>query len=63
VAALRPEAGRYADVVRAAAEAVRADVDPSGDLHATAAYRRHLAAVLTARALTTALRRAEEAQP
>lgn len=63
VAGLRPEAGRYADVVRAAAEAVRADVDPGGDLHATGAYRRHLAAVLTARALTTALRRAEEAEP
>jgi carbon-monoxide dehydrogenase medium subunit len=59
----RPEGGRYADAVRAAAEAVRAEVDPSGDLHATAAYRRHLAAVLTARALTTALGRAQEVAP
>jgi CO/xanthine dehydrogenase FAD-binding subunit len=59
-ATLRPEAGRYAEAVRAAAEAVRAEVDPGSDLHATAAYRRHLAAVLTTRALTTALTRAEE---
>jgi carbon-monoxide dehydrogenase medium subunit len=58
-APLRPGAGRYADVVRAAAEAVRAHVEPGDDLHGTAAYRRHLAAVLTARALATALARAE----
>lgn len=47
------------EIVRAAAEAVRAEVEPGNDLHATSAYRRHLAAVLTARALTTALARAE----
>jgi aerobic carbon-monoxide dehydrogenase medium subunit len=47
------------DVVSAAAEAVRAEVDPGADLHATASYRRHLAGVLTARAFTIALARAE----
>lgn len=55
---LRPELGPYGAAVRAAAAAVRAEVDPGADLHATAAYRRHLAAVLTERALTTALARA-----
>jgi CO/xanthine dehydrogenase FAD-binding subunit len=49
-----------AEAVRAAAEAARRDVEPGDDLHGTAAYRRHLAAVLTARALTTALGRAQE---
>jgi carbon-monoxide dehydrogenase medium subunit len=59
----RPAAGRYADAVRAAAEAVRFDVQPAADLHGTAAYRRHLAGVLTTRALTTALARAEATRP
>lgn len=57
-AALRPGTR---DAIRAAAEAVRVEVDPSDDLHATAAYRRHLAAVLTERALATAIARAQEA--
>lgn len=35
-------------------------IDPSSDIHATAAYRRHLAGVLTARALTDALAHARE---
>jgi carbon-monoxide dehydrogenase medium subunit len=48
-------------IVGAAAEASRAEVDPADDLHGTATYRRHLAGVLTARALTTALARADEA--
>jgi carbon-monoxide dehydrogenase medium subunit len=56
---VRPDAGKYAEAVRAAAEAVRSEVEPGGDLHATPAYRRHLAAVLTARALTVALAHAE----
>jgi carbon-monoxide dehydrogenase medium subunit len=44
-----------------AAAAVRAEVDPSDDLHATAAYRRHVAGVLAARALRSAIGRAESA--
>ena len=46
------------DVVEEAAAAVRAEVDPGDDLHATAAYRRHVAGVLTARALRLAAERA-----
>jgi len=47
------------DAVRDAAEAVAAsDIDPPADIHASAAYRRQLARVLTARALETAARRA-----
>ena len=34
--------------------------DPVGDCHGSAAFRRHLAAVLTRRALATAISRAEE---
>jgi aerobic carbon-monoxide dehydrogenase medium subunit len=41
-----------------AAEAVRAAIDPDGDLHATADYRRHVAGVLTTRALREAHGRA-----
>jgi aerobic carbon-monoxide dehydrogenase medium subunit len=36
----------------------RAAIEPENDIHATAAYRRHLAGVLLARALDTATRRA-----
>lgn len=47
------------DVIRAAAEAAATrDIDPPADIHASAAYRRQLARVLTTRALTTAARRA-----
>lgn len=42
----------------AVAEAVRSEVDPPSDIHADAAYRRQLAAVLTRRALTLAVHRA-----
>ncbi|MEV5738906.1 xanthine dehydrogenase family protein subunit M [Microbispora rosea] len=38
----------------AVAEAVRDRIDPEGDIHATADYRRHLAGVLAARALRDA---------
>ena len=38
----------------AASDLVRDTVDPEGDIHATADYRRHLAGVLTARALAEA---------
>lgn len=45
-------------VVRTAAAAVDPDIEPSGDIHASAAYRRHLAHVLTRRALGRAFARA-----
>jgi len=40
-----------------AAEIVSANLSPDGDIHATAAYRRHIAAVLTQRGLAEALGR------
>lgn len=43
------------DTIRGAADAAAAhDIDPPGDIHASSAYRRHLAAVLTRRALERA---------
>ena len=40
------------EVIRAAADAIaRDDIDPTSDIHATSKYRRHLAGVLTRRAL------------
>jgi aerobic carbon-monoxide dehydrogenase medium subunit len=43
------------ELIAAAADAVAThDIDPAGDIHASAAYRRHLARVLTRRALTQA---------
>lgn len=46
-----------ADAVRAAAEAAAThDIDPPGDIHASSRYRRHLANVLTRRALEQACR-------
>jgi carbon-monoxide dehydrogenase medium subunit len=52
------DAERIADVARAAAEGV----DPEGDIHASADFRRHLSGVLTRRALHRALERAVEGQ-
>jgi aerobic carbon-monoxide dehydrogenase medium subunit len=49
-----PTAAAIAD----AAHAIDADIDPNGDIHATAAYRRHLAQVLARRTLTLAAQRA-----
>jgi carbon-monoxide dehydrogenase medium subunit len=47
------------EAIRAAAEAAaKDDVDPSSDIHASAAYRRHLVKVLAVRALTQAFQRA-----
>jgi carbon-monoxide dehydrogenase medium subunit len=43
-----------AESMAAAAESVRRTLEPHADIHATAAYRRHLAGVLTVRALTRA---------
>ena len=44
-----------AEVIRAAAEtAAKDDIDPTSDIHATSRYRRHLAGVLTRRALAHA---------
>ena len=46
------------DRIAAAADAVRADVDPPSDIHASSSYRRHLASVLTRRVLERAFARA-----
>jgi carbon-monoxide dehydrogenase medium subunit len=48
------------ELMRAAAETAAADdVDPSSDIHASAAYRRHLVKVLTRQALELAFERAK----
>jgi CO/xanthine dehydrogenase FAD-binding subunit len=47
-------------LVSQAIEAVRPAIEPDTDLHASADYRRHLAGVLTGRALAAAWRRANE---
>lgn len=50
------------EAIRAAADAAAtSDADPSSDIHASAAYRRHLVRVLAGRALRTACARAAEA--
>lgn len=49
------DAGRLDE---AAAIAAEQDIDPPGDIHASAEYRRHLARVLTRRALTRAVAKA-----
>ena len=45
------------DNVRAAAAGLGATLDPPGDVHASAEYRRHLAEVLAARAVIAARER------
>ncbi|HEX9893308.1 MAG TPA: xanthine dehydrogenase family protein subunit M [Gemmatimonadales bacterium] len=47
------------EVFAAAAALVERALDPPGDIHATSAYRRRLAGVLTRRALARAVRRAD----
>jgi CO/xanthine dehydrogenase FAD-binding subunit len=54
-----PDASRMAAVASAAA----AGIEPEGDIHASAEFRRHLSAVLTRRALQTAFARATEGPP
>jgi carbon-monoxide dehydrogenase medium subunit len=46
------------DVLAAATSAITEDLTPTGDVHASADYRRHVAGVLTQRCLNTALSRA-----
>ena len=46
------------DAVRDVAASVQTMIDPSGSVHATADYQRHIAGVLTERALQTAYQRA-----
>ena len=46
------------EVFAEAAAKVVAAVDPHSDVHASSSYRRHLAGVMAARALATALTRA-----
>jgi CO/xanthine dehydrogenase FAD-binding subunit len=47
------------ELIRAAAEtAAKNDIDPGSDIHASAEYRRHLAGVLSRRALEKAHERA-----
>jgi CO/xanthine dehydrogenase FAD-binding subunit len=47
-----------AAAIEAAAARVQDDIDPPSDIHATSAYRRQLATVLTRRALHSAVARA-----
>lgn len=46
--------------IQAAAETAATDIDPSGDIHASAGYRRHLAKVLARQVLEEAGKRAQE---
>jgi carbon-monoxide dehydrogenase medium subunit len=48
--------------IEAAGAAVQTEIDPGGSVQASKAFQRHLAGVLTRRALRTALTRAEAAQ-
>lgn len=50
--------GTIEERIRAAADGVRSTIDPDADIHATKAYRAHLAGVLTERAIRIAHERA-----
>lgn len=56
---LEGQAADHLDVT-VAVERLRGSIDPSGDIHASAAYRRHLAGVLAGRALVDASARAAD---
>ena len=47
------------DVIEAASEAASLEINPTGDIHATVPYVRHLAKILTKRALIRAIERAK----
>ena len=49
------------DSIKAAARSAAAEVDPDSDVHATASYRRRLAAVMTRQALSKAVEQARRA--
>jgi carbon-monoxide dehydrogenase medium subunit len=49
--------------IAAASEAVAAEIEPSGDIHASAAFKRHLARVLTGRVLRRAFSRVQAEVP
>ncbi len=49
------------EALRAAADAIEADIDPIGDVHASEGFRRHLARVLAQRTLARAAARAGSA--
>ncbi len=59
---VEPGSGEWGHALDAAAEAVRAHVEPESDIHASAEYRRMLAGELTRRALTQAARTAHSMQ-
>jgi carbon-monoxide dehydrogenase medium subunit len=61
VAALVGNAPTVSRIEEAARVAADADIDPPSDIHASSAYRRHLARVLVRRAVTKAAERAAEA--
>jgi carbon-monoxide dehydrogenase medium subunit len=50
------------EVLADAAESLRREIDPGSDIHATAAYRRHVAGVLAGRVIRLAATRAKEAE-
>ncbi len=60
VTALIGHAPSAALIAEVAQEAARNEIEPVGDIHATAKYKRHLAAVLAERAMRQALTRARE---
>ena len=51
-----------ADLVKAAARNIQSEIDPDGDVHVTAEYRRSVAETLTIRALEDAFTRAKSAR-
>ncbi len=60
-AMLESDGASDATIAEAARLAAEQEIEPSGDIHASASYKRHLAAVLTRRVLARAWQRAAEA--